>query len=401
MPDPSPIIRDSEASPVRPLIVIPVYNHSGTLRDVVTGALNACDDVLVIDDGSSDGNVGQALHNLPVLFIRHEKNEGKGAAILTAAREAKRLGMTHIITIDADGQHDPADFYRFDRMIREEPLAIVVGKRAFDEKTVPFSSRFGRAFSNFWLKVQTGRSLKDTQSGFRAYPVAVLEWLKLHDRRFSFEVEVLVKAAWAGIPLKEVDISVHYPEQGKRISHFNPFRDNLALTILNTRLTMRALLPIPQRNYAEEKDGSEKITILHPINSMKTLLRRNVSPRQLALSAGLGVFLGSLPLIACQTLTILVTASYFRLSKFAALSTSQLCIPPVVPALCIELGYFIRHGRFLTEISLETIGYQGLERIFEWIIGAFILGPVLGALVGAVVYVMTLLLGKEKIRKNA
>lgn len=401
MIDPPPITRDTDSSPVRPLIVIPVYNHTGTLRDVVTRALRVCGNVLVVDDGSDDGSVKQAVDNLPALFVRHEKNMGKGAAILTAAKEAEKLGMTHIITIDADGQHDPADFYRFYRVIREEPLAIVVGKRAFDRKTVPFSSRFGRVFSNFWLKVQTGCSLKDTQSGFRAYPVAVLEWLKLHDRRFSFEIEVLVKAAWAGIPLKEVDVSVHYPAPDKRISHFHPFSDNLALTILNTRLTVRAILPIPQRNYVEEKNGSERISVLHPVNSLKTLLRRNVSPRQLALSTGLGFFLGSLPLIACQTLTILATANYFRLSKFAALSASQLCIPPIVPALCIELGYFIRHGRFLTEISLETIGYQGFERIFEWIIGSFILGPVLGILIGAVVYVMTLLLKKEDVGKNA
>ncbi|MBP1749605.1 MAG: putative acyltransferase, superfamily, partial [Deltaproteobacteria bacterium] len=271
--------------------------------------------------------------------------------------------------------------------------AIVVGKRFFD-RTVPFSSRFGRGFSNFWLKVQTGCSLKDTQSGFRAYPVAVLEWLKLRERRFSFEIEVLVRAAWAGIALKDVDISVHYPAPEARISHFHPLMDNVALTLLNTRLTIRAILPIPQRSFIAERDGSEKLSILHPIDSLKGLLGRNISPKQLALSAGLGIFLGSLPLIACQTLTILMTASYFRLSKLAALGTSQLCIPPIVPALCIELGYFVRHGRFLTEISFRTLGYQGLERIFEWVIGALILGPVIGALTGGIVYVTTLQLKK-------
>ncbi len=371
------------------------------MRDVVVRALHVCADVLVIDDGSNNGCSKEAIGGLPALFLRHEKNMGKGAAILTAAKEAKRLAMTHIITIDADGQHDPADFSKFIPVISEDPLAIVVGKRIFDDRTVPFSSRFGRVFSNFWFKVQTGCSIKDTQSGFRAYPVVVLEWLKLHERRFSFEIEVLVKAAWAGVSLKEVDVSVHYPAPDKRISHFHLFSDNLALTVLNTRLTIRAIMPIPLRNFVEENDGLEKISILHPVDSLKTLLRRNVSPKQLALSAGLGMFLGSLPLIACQTLTILVTANYFRLSKFAALSTSQLCIPPLVPALCIELGYFIRHGRFLTEISLRTIGYEGLERIFEWIIGAFILGPILGILVGGIVYVIALLLKKEKLEKDA
>ena len=370
-----------EKEHIRPLIVIPVYNHGGTLRDVVARALDVCADVLVVDDGSTDVNTREVINGLSARLIRHEKNRGKGAAILRAASEAKRLGMTHIITIDADGQHDPADLNRFMPVISEDPLAIVVGKRFFD-RTVPFSSRFGRGFSNFWLKVQTGCSLKDTQSGFRAYPVAVLEWLKLHEKRFSFEIEVLVRAAWAGIALKDVDISVHYPAPEARISHFHPLMDNLALTLLNTRLTVRAILPIPHRSFIAERDGSEKLSILHPIESLKGLLRRNTSPKQLALSAGLGIFLGSLPLIACQTLTILMTASYFRLSKFAALGTSQLCIPPIVPALCIELGYFVRHGRFLTEISFRTLGYQGLERIFEWVIGALILGPVLGALVG-------------------
>ena len=385
-----------ETEKIKPLIVIPVYNHAGTLREVVTRTLDVCGNVLVVDDGSTDRSA-EVIKDLPVRFIRHEKNRGKGAAILTAAAEARRLGMSHIITIDADGQHDPANISRFIPVIRENPLAIVVGKRIFNNKTVPFSSRFGRSFSNFWLRVETGYSLKDTQSGFRAYPVILLEWLKLHEKRYSFEIEVLVKAAWAWITLKEVDISVYYPESAKRISHFRPFMDNLALTVLNTRLTIRAILPIPHRRFIEAKDDAEKITILHPLKSLKIFLGKNISPKQLATSGGLGVFLGSLPLIACQSLVILMTANFFRLNKYAALGTSQLCNPPIVPALCIEVGYFIRHGRFLTEISLKTLGYQGLERFFEWIIGALVLGPILGILMGGVIYTATFFLKKEKV----
>jgi glycosyltransferase involved in cell wall biosynthesis len=385
-----------ETEKIKPLIVIPVYNHAGTLREVVTRALDVCGDVLVVDDGSTDGSE-EVLKDLPVRFIRHPQNRGKGVAILTAAHEARRLGMSHIITIDADGQHDPANVSRFLPVIRENPLAIVVGKRIFNSNTVPFSSRFGRSFSNFWLRVETGYSLKDTQSGFRAYPVVILEWLKLYEKRYSFEIEVLVKAAWAWITLKEVDISVHYPEPSKRISHFRPFMDNLALTVLNTRLTIRAILPIPQRHFIEAKDAAEKVTILHPVKSLKILLGKNISPKQLATSGGLGVFLGALPLIACQSLVILMTANYFRLNKYAALGTSQLCNPPIVPALCIEVGYFIRHGRFLTEISLKTLGYQGLERFFEWIIGALVLGPMLGILMGGIIYIATFFLKKKKL----
>ena len=385
---------------IKLLIVIPVFNHAGTLREVVAGALAVCGDVLVVDDGSTDEST-EVLKGLPVRLIRHAKNRGKGKAILAAAAEARRLGMSHIITIDADGQHDPADVSRFIPVIRENPLAIVIGKRIFNSKTVPFSSRFGRGFSNFWLRVETGYSLKDTQSGFRAYPVIILEWLKLHEKRYSFEIEVLVKAAWARVALKEVDISVYYPESEKRISHFRPFMDNLVLTVLNTRLTTRAILPIPHRRFIEVKDDAEKITILHPVKSLKILLGKDVSPERLAASGGLGVFLGALPLIACQSLVILMAANYFRLNRYAALGTSQLCNPPIVPALCIEVGYFIRHGRFLTEISLRTLGYQGLERFFEWIIGALVLGPVLGILMGGIIYIATFFLKKKKFLKHA
>ena len=108
----------------------------------------------------------------------------------------------------------------------------------------------------------------------------------------------------------------------------------------------------------------------------------------LALSAGMGVFIGTLPLVGFWTLTVLITANYFGLSKMTALSSNQLCNHPVVPALCIELGYFFRHGRFLTEFSLNTLGYQGLERIFEWLIGSLVLAPVFGLLTGGLVYIV-------------
>lgn len=240
------------------ILVIPVYNHRKTLRGVVVKALEAGAGVMVIDDGSTDGGL-ETISGLDLTVIRHPENKGKGEAILSAAKEAGRLGMTHMVTLDADGQHDPADFSRFIPVIQENPQVLVIGTRIFDQNA-PLLSRFGRSFSNFWFRVQTGRSLQDTQSGFRAYPIDVLNWLKLHDRRFSFEVEVLVKAAWAGIEFKEVDISVHYPVSGERISHFHLFKDNLALTMLNTRLTLRALVPFPHKQFPAVKDNSEKNT---------------------------------------------------------------------------------------------------------------------------------------------
>ncbi len=390
----------SESKKIRPLIVIPVYNHAGSLRNVVVRALSVWSDVLVLDDGSTDDSA-EVIKGLPIHLVRHEKNRGKGAAILTAAKEAGRLGMTHMITLDADGQYDPADFSKFLPMIQENPLAIVVGKRILKNTRIPFSSRFYRHFSNFWFRVQTGSSLKDTQCSFRAYPVAVLAWLELHDKGYSFEKEILVKAAWAGIQFQEVDVSVYYPPPGEHISHFRFFRDTLARAVLNMRLTIMAIAPIPSRQFMPFENEPEKITIRYPLQSLRIFLRRKISQSQLAISAGFGVLLGTLPLIGFWTLTILITASYFRLNKYVALVASQLCYHPVVPALCIEAGYYIRHGKFLTEISLNTLGYQALERIFEWIIGSLVLGPLFGVLIGSLIYVATFSLKKEKSVINA
>ncbi|WP_432821989.1 DUF2062 domain-containing protein [Trichloromonas sp.] len=372
----------------RILIVIPVYNHAATLRPVVKQALAVHPEVLVVDDGSAD-NPLDTLAGLPVRTASHPRNLGKGAAIMTAARLARTLGMSHIVTIDADGQHDPADFPRFAEAIAAEPMAIVVGTRDFSAANVPGSSRFGRKFSNFWLRLQTGRSLGDTQSGFRAYPLAVLEGLKLRERHYSFEVEVLVRAAWAGVPLREVDIAVYYPPAHERVSHFGAFRDNFRLTLLNTHLTMRSVLPWPHRKLVEEQ-GGVKVSVLRPLRSLRVLLTENATPAQLAAAGALGVFLGAVPLIACHTIAILFACGFFRLNKVAAVSASQLCMPPLVPALCIEAGYFMRHGEFLTELSLETLGYQGLERLYEWLLGSLLVGPLLAGLVAALIYGMAL-----------
>jgi len=375
------------------LVVIPLYNHAATVRRVVEQTLAVHDRVLVVDDGSSDGGA-DTLAGLPVEVRRHPVNRGKGVAILTAAAVAREQGMTHLATIDADGQHDPADLDRLIDVLAPVPLAVVVGMRDFSVANVPGSSRFGRQFSNFWLRVQTGKRLGDTQSGFRIYPVELFERLRLGETRYSFEVEVLVKAAWAGVPLKDAPISVHYPPSAERVSHFRGFMDNFRLTLLNTRLTLRSFLPWPHRRLV--RDEQEKISVLRPLQSLRLLLSEETTPLQLAAAAVLGVILGAAPLIACHTIAILFVAGFFGLNKLLGIATSQLCMPPLVPALCIEIGYYMRHGEWLTEISWATHGNQGLERLWEWLLGSLVVGPLLGLVVGLVVYLLDGMLLRDR-----
>ena len=382
----------------RSVIVIPFYNHSTSLLDVASGALEVNDSVMVVDDGSTDKGA-DTLAELSVHLIHHEKNLGKGAAIKTAAKEAQKLGMTHMVAIDANGRFDPADFHLFSTALENNPDSIIIGRRNFPKSEVPALSRFNRRLANFWFRIQTGRSLSDVRCTYRAYPLAVLNSLTLRTRRNSFEVEVLTKAAWAGVSLTEVNLSNYDHRSDRQKFSFPQVIDNLRVFLFNFHLTMRSIVPWPHQKLIGQDQTKEKITVLHPLRSIKTLLTENTSPKQLATGGALGVFLGTFPLIGFHNIAILFAAGYFRLNKVVALTTSGLCVPPLVPALCIEAGYFMRHGTFLTEISIKTLGYQALERVYEWLLGSLVLAPILAGLAGGIIFLISLFLTRN--RKNS
>jgi predicted LPLAT superfamily acyltransferase len=231
--------------------VVPAYNNAATVAGVVRGCRERIPNVLVVDDGSTDADLAGLVSGLDVHVVRHARNRGKGCALLTGLAFVAARGARHMITIDADGQHDPADLPVLVRAVRETPDAIVVGCRDFSGPNVPGSSRFGRRFSNFWIRLETGRSVADSQSGFRAYPVAPLSRLRFSGRRYDFEVEVLVRASWAGVGLRDVPVRVHYPPRGHRVSHFRPWMDNLLISRTHARLVGRRLVPIPHRQVVD------------------------------------------------------------------------------------------------------------------------------------------------------
>jgi len=214
-------------------IVIPVYNNPDTVSKVAAEALDTGAFVIVVDDGSQPGvQISGNPERLEVL--RHDVNRGKGEAILTGGRRAREKGFASFFVLDADGQHFPREITRFgDNNTRD---CIVIGNRRFEEN-VPGSSVFGRRFSNFWVRLETGLDLQDTQSGFRSYPISVLE-LPLRKKRYDFEIEVLVRHAWSGGCVDEVEISVYYPKPEERVSHFDKFRDNVRLSLLHASLVL-------------------------------------------------------------------------------------------------------------------------------------------------------------------
>ncbi len=380
------------------LLVIPVYNHGGTIRQVVERALAAHPHVLVVDDGSTEP-VAEKLAGLAAACIRQPQNGGKGSAIMRAAEWAKEAHFSHILTLDADGQHNPADARLFAPILAESPNALIIGARDFNVPNVPRSSRFGRSFSGFWMRVQTGAVVSDMQSGFRLYPVALLLSVPCAEKGFAFEVEIVVRAAWSGFSVREVPVSVHYPPPGQRVSHFRALYDNFRLTRLNTRLTGRAMLPLPHRRMRLEEDGN--ISVVRPMESLRLLLAERNTPLNLGISATVGMFLTVLPILGLQVISILFLCGYFRLNKYCALALNQLGFLPLLPALAIEVGHYCLRGYWLTEISMKTLAYEAPQRLWEWVVGSVILAPFMAVLFGILVYVLALALRAGLVRKDA
>lgn len=223
-------------------VVIPVYNHERTIAEVVEEALKLGWPVYVVDDGSTDGTYGRIKDIVDITIIRHKENRGKGAAILSGFAAAAPAA-DWAITVDADGQHHPEDARNLIAAVSGGSRPIVVGKRhGMDDRNVPWKSRFGREFSNFWVRASGGPDIADTQSGFRLYPLPEALRLRVKARRFQFEVEILARARLGGIPVMEVPVRVTYQPEGERVSHYRGFVDFMRNSATFTRLIFERIL---------------------------------------------------------------------------------------------------------------------------------------------------------------
>jgi glycosyltransferase involved in cell wall biosynthesis len=223
-------------------VVIPVYNHGRTVKAVATAASALGWPVYVVDDGSTDGGDPSLESMANLCLLRHRVNRGKGAALMTGFRAAAE-GADWAITLDADGQHFPEDARELIDAIPQGRRPIMLGCRSrMSAAGAPWTSRFGRGFSNFWIRMAGGPRITDSQSGFRIYPLPEVLHLGVRARRYQFEIEVLVKAAWSAMEVIEAPIGVSYPPKAERVSHFRPFIDFWRNTGTFARLITRRVV---------------------------------------------------------------------------------------------------------------------------------------------------------------
>lgn len=215
------------------IVVIPTLNNFNTIQNVVNDVLIHNFPLIVVDDGSTTPlkNILKSDENL--IIITHETNKGKGQAIISGTKKAKELGYTHIISMDGDGQHLASQIkYLIDDCKEDE---IIIGARNFNISNVPNGSKFGRWFSNFWACLDTNQKITDSLSGFRIYPTSILD-LPIKTSRFDWEMEVIVRHAWAGKKIKEVFIECYYPKPEERVSHFKKFEDTMAIVWVHVQM---------------------------------------------------------------------------------------------------------------------------------------------------------------------
>ena len=223
----------------KPILVIPCYNHANQFAHGCPMIKSCSVPVIVIDDGSNDAQ-SKKLQTLcrkyGFEYLKSLKNGGKGAAVINGMQYAWTNGYTHVVQIDADGQHDIWDVAGFVKLAEKNPTALIVGQPVYDE-TAPKSRMIGRKITKFWVAVETlNLKMPDTMCGFRVYPLKeTINILKnIRFKRMGFDIEILIKLYWSGIAIKTKNTRVIYPKNG--VSNFRVLHDNFWISVLHAYL---------------------------------------------------------------------------------------------------------------------------------------------------------------------
>jgi len=368
----------------RVCVIVPTYNNAKSLGAVINDISAYTKNIIAVNDGSFD-ETEKILDEFPFLnIISYKKNVGKGWALRQGLKRATDLGYLYAITIDSDGQHFAKDLPKFIDKLEAEKNAIIIGARNMDQESVPGKSSFGHKFSNFWFKVETGITAPDTQSGYRLYPLQSLSKIKFLTRKYEFEIEVLVRAAWNGVKIESVPVSVYYAPKEIRVSHFRPFKDFTRISILNTALVFITFLYIKPGNFFRsifKKETWYSIWYDHLLHPGEPDIIK-------ATSVAFGVFMGIVPIWGFQLVVAIFLAILFKLNKPIVIIAANISIPPMIPViifLSFMMGSFWIGDKAIdfsltNNITLDSIKQNVQQYIYGSITLAIVAGIAFGLL---------------------
>lgn len=377
-------------------VLIPTYNNDRTLKRVIDGVLKYTSHIIVINDGSTDttSQILESYSHIKVITITY--NKGKGHALRQGFKKALTLGYQYAITIDSDGQHFPEDIPVFvDALHKSENKSLLlIGARNMAQSDVPSKSSFGNKFSNFWFWFETGIKLTDTQSGFRLYPLKAMEQLKLYTNKFELEIEVIVKAAWNDVEIKNIPIKISY-EKSERVSHFRPFKDFTRISILNTCLVLLMIFYIKPRDLFRKlkKKGIRRFFT-------EDFLGSDDSSSKKALSISLGIFIGLSPFWGFHTLIVIFSAIFLKLNKAIAFAFSNVSLPPFIPFVLyasFKLGEYILGVEHTYTLETFKSNFDISAHLKTYLIGSFVLAVSCALIGGALSFIFFSFFDKKKI----
>lgn len=356
-------------------VLIPVYNNENSVGTVIDQVKSQIDRIIVVNDGSTDRTGEILASRTDIELISYEINQGKGAALRTGFEYAFAQGVTHVLTIDADCQHNTDEIPLFIEAMNRDPESIWIGARTvYGSGKAPFKSRLGRWFGNIWIRLFTGFDLHDTQSGFRLYPLAHLAPLEFKTNRYDYEQEVLLEAAWAGVSLKEFGIQQIYQSKEERVSHFRPFVDFMRIAKVHVRAMSRHLNPFSSLKI-EGKSFGEKLK-----NLVIQELTSHTTPLKASIAFATGVFFGLLPIPGFQVVSLMFVATKFNLNRPIAFLGVNVSAPPFLPFIIfgtVKLGsLFIPDMIDMNNLGEDTIK-KGGAGFLAFVIGSLIIAPII------------------------
>jgi len=378
-------------------IIIPTYNNEHALKEVIEGVLQYSRDVIVVNDGSTDQTLSILSRFPQIQSIHIPVNTGKGWALRQGFRAAIDRGYRYAITIDSDGQHFPEDLPRFLDMIGQHPDSMILGARDMTQEAVPPTSSFGHKFSIFWFKVETGITVLDVQTGFRLYPLNKIKdigWVV--SKKYEYEVEILVRLAWLGVNVLSVPVKIYYAPKESRVSHFRKVRDFTRVSIANSILVFMALLWVRPLSFFKglRKKSIREFVQEYIVNSQDSNLK-------IAISVGLGLFIGVMPIWGWQMLAAFGLARLFKLNKFVTVASSNISLPPMLPFI-IFLSYLL--GGWVMGVNTSNLSYSpglGLqwikENLIQYLLGSIILGFMLTVVLGPFTYLLLSIFRKRNV----
>jgi len=246
---------------MRAAVIVPAYRAHSLVGAVVSELVSVWpepDAVVVVDDGSDDGTAAAARDAGATDVLRHEHNEGKGAALRSGLGWALARGFDVAVTVDADGQHPPVEALRMHRSC-SDPDALVIGVRDLVAAGAPRPSQLSNRFSNLVLSAFCARKFADTQCGLRRYPVGATLALGGQARGYGFEAEILIRATATDMPIVEIPVEVIYPPEDERVSHFHAVRDpaRIVARVVRTTVSTRARW-VAERLSARRSNGQAR-----------------------------------------------------------------------------------------------------------------------------------------------